>query len=113
MRSEAALEAVRFDAQRAGDADVVRMADTQISSEEKSINSISEIEKQEGRIDAVVDGTFEELLAVEKLVGSMKTLKANAAEDELRTSNLIATARRKLLAASLAAPQSLPPALNT
>jgi uncharacterized protein HemX len=102
LRSEAALYAVRLDAQFARDTEVIKVADKEISNVKESINRISTMQ-QIDLLVAVIDGTLEELLAVEKLVGSIKISKTDAAEYEQRITSLIADARGKLRAATLLA----------
>ena len=101
MRNEAALEAVRFEAQTAGHADIVAMADEQILRMGKSIDQFSEI-LEGGLLKSVVIGTHEELLGVETFLGRVKKHKALTLEDEVKTARVIAAMRQKLLAASLA-----------
>jgi hypothetical protein len=103
LRAEAALEAVRFDALLAHDAELVKMVDGQLSLVRKLLDAVPETD--EDVLGAVGKGPLEELLLkVETFVGNAGRSKSNAAEIELTTTNLIADARRKLLAASLGAP---------
>ncbi len=102
LRNEATLDAVRFEALRARDTDLVRDLDAQLTTNKASIALISEMQDQ-GLLEAAVEGTHEELATIEKLVSSMTQLRNRAAEDEQRTANLAATARQKLIAAKFLA----------
>lgn len=104
LRAEAALEAVRFDALLANDAGLVKVIDGQLSSARKLLDAAPETE-DDILLGAVGKGPLEDLLLrVETFVGNTGRSKTSAAEFELTTTNLIADARRKLLAASLRTP---------
>lgn len=102
LRSEAALAAVRFEAQMAGNAEVERTINERLSSVRESISYYSNAKQEQTNLIAksVKAGSFEGLLAAEKFVGLMKDCQARADEDEIREANLIAEFRRVLLAAS-------------
>jgi len=103
-RDEAALEAVRFDAQIAGNAEIVRIIDERLSKVKDNLTYFSEIQHQQANSLAkpVKTGSHEALLAAEHFVGLMKQCQARKNETEIQTANLIAGLRRDLLAASLA-----------
>lgn len=108
IRNQTALEAVRFDALRVSDSSLVQSLDREIQSQRESIRRIAAIE-QELRRKTTADGTNEELLELEKVLGGVRTMKADGSESELRIAGLIATARQKLLAASLLSPPPVSP----
>lgn len=102
FRGEAALDAVRFEALIARRADIVALVDKQITSVKDSIRSLSTMGEAE-MLEAVVDGSPEQLLAVETFLGKMNARKAREAEYQAQTAGMIAGYRQMMRAASLTA----------
>ena len=102
FRDQAALDAVRFEAIIAGRADIVALVDKQISSIKESIETLSTL-GEDNLLTAVVDGSPEQLLAVETFLGKLNKRKASAAEYQARTAAMIAGYRQIMQSASLAA----------
>jgi hypothetical protein len=103
LRNQAAFEAVRFEALMAGNADIVRMADSEILGITESINSLSTMQEDDllkGEVNGTHDELLKVLLNVETFIGIMKKRKAQTVEDEAQTARHIAGYRQNLLATS-------------
>lgn len=115
-RNEKELSALRFDARReqvagvsVGDsgeqiAKVIEFADSSISKQQGAIDGIKEILTEMSQ-DTTVTGSHAEMLALERILGQLKTMRANALDEEAQISGVIADARRLLIAAVLPSKQ--------